>query len=182
MNTLKASFDESLPDPTLPWPINWSGVTLLAHSELLRLVAYHDITGKPTIGWGETVNVVMGMTWTRKQADADLLAGMVEYTAEVLRLCHVTPGSNQLAALVVCAWNIGIGGLTGSTMLRKHNLRDFVGAAQAFAAWNKVHVRGQLVVSAELVGRRAEEAALYSRIDDAKQRKPVPQTVVTPEP
>lgn len=178
---MSATFDESLPDPTLPWPINWAGVTLLAHSELLRLVAYHDLTGKPTIGWGETVNVAMGMTWTRQQADADLLAGMVEYAAEVRRLCRVNTGSNQLAALVVCAWNIGIAGLTGSTMLRKHNLRDFAGAAQAFAAWNKVHVHGQLVVSAELVGRRADEAALYSRPDIAALREPVPQTVAPPD-
>ena len=182
MNTLKASFDESLPDPNLLWPINWSGVTLLAHSELLRLRAYHDMTGTPTIGWGETENVKMGMVWTREQADRDLLHGLIEYTDAVRAMCKGPTGSNQLAALVVCTWNIGIAGMSGSSMMRKHNLGDFVGASAAFALWNKAHVRGQLVVSAELVGRRAEEAALYSRIDDAKQREPVPQTVVTPEP
>lgn len=179
---MKPAFDESLPDLNLPWPINLAGVTLLAHSELLRLVAYRDITGKPTIGWGQTDHVKMGMVWAREYADRDLLHGLIEYTDAVKAMCKVPTGSNQLAALVVCAWNIGIAGMSGSSMMRKHNLGDFVGASAAFALWNKAHVRGQLVVSAELVGRRAEEAALYSRIDDATQREPVPQTVITPEP
>ena len=180
MNTPKASFDESVPDPNLLWPIIWAGVTLLAHSELLRLVAYRDITRKPTIGWGQTENVTMGMTWTREQADRDLLRGLIKYTDAVKAMCKITPNANQLAALVVCEWNIGIAGLTTSTMIRKHNLGDFAGASAAFALWNKARVHGELVVSAELVGRRADEAALYSRLDDL-MRQPVPQTVEPPD-
>ena len=178
---LTDAVDLTVPDPSLDWPITWEGVTLLAHREALRLKPYRDITGKPTIGWGQTDGVTMDMTpWTRQHADDDLLEGLVDYTDQVLIMCAVAPSRNQLAAFVVCAWNIGLAGLRGSSMMRLHNVGDFAGAAAAFAAWNKSHVDGQLVVVQALVESRANEAALYLRRDAGAPRIPVPQTVAEP--
>lgn len=65
---------------------------------------------------------------------------------------------NQFDALVDFAYNLGIGNLRSSTLLRKHKTGDYVGAASEFKRWN--HAAG--VVLAGLTTRRLKEAALYA--------------------
>ncbi|MBP8236036.1 MAG: lysozyme, partial [Rhizorhabdus sp.] len=49
------------------------------------------------------------------------------------------------------AYNVGVGALRGSTLLRKLNAGDFAGAAEQFLVWNKAGGK----VLAGLVKRRA---------------------------
>ena len=42
---------------------------LIQHFETLKLKAYLDIFGVPTIGWGHTKNVKLGSSCTKEQAD-----------------------------------------------------------------------------------------------------------------
>ncbi|KAI5914588.1 lysozyme [Thauera sp. 2A1] len=158
-----------LPKRDLPWPIAWEGVAEIARSEGCRLTAYRDVVGVPTIGWGRTRDVVMGMKQTQAEADADLLHEL-QVLADEVRACLTQPASaSELGAMVSLAYNIGMGwrgtkrpkgakdGFRQSTVLRAHNHGDRAAAARAFALWNKAG--GQVVNG--LVARRAREAALY---------------------
>lgn len=149
----------------------------------VRFVKGKELSGAPwTIGYGFTDGVNEGDTMTRPAADTRLARELLPYVAAVRRACKVEPNENQLAALVVCAWNIGIAGITGSSMVKAHNRSDFAAAARAFALWNKA---GGVVVDA-LVTRRAAEADLYRTpapsddaglVDDEVGPEPIPQAV-----
>jgi lysozyme len=110
-----------------------------------------------TIGWGFTDGVGQGDEISRPAADAKLSRMLLQYRSDVLRMCTVRPNENQLAALVVCGWNIGLPRLRTSSMIKAHNRGDIAAASRAFSLWNKA---GGKVVNA-LVTRRAAESALY---------------------
>lgn len=114
--------------------------------------------GNPwTIGYGETLGVTFDMRWTRDEAHRRLLVRLGEFERGVLELCTVEPNPNQCAALTSFAYNVGLGGLKKSSVLRNHNAGNFQAAARSFGLWNRAG--GQ--VMAGLTRRRAEEAALY---------------------
>lgn len=173
-----------LPNRSLPWPITWAGVVEIARSESCRLVAYQDIVGVWTIGWGRTRNVRQGMTQTQAEADQDLLEELSALSEAVRDACVIEPTPNQHAAMVSLAYNIGMGwrstrkpkgakdGFRQSSVLRAHNRADFESAARAFALWNKAG--GQVVNG--LVARRAREAALYMTPDSIYAQHMRPQS------
>lgn len=173
-----------LPDPSLPWPIIKEGVFLCAQREQCRNVTYLDWPGKkPTKGWGETSGVAIGDTpWTDAECDQRFVVALTERANAVRAMCKVPPTAHQLAGLVVCAYNIGVPALRGSSMMKAHNRGDFLAAARAFLLWNKATdaATGKLIVVEELVGRRHAEAALYLTPDVGTMQYPVPQTVVPP--
>lgn len=85
---------------------------------------------------------------------------------------HVTAdiGQDAFDALVSLTFNIGTGGFIGSTVLRKLNAGDKLGAALAFLLWNKTtdpHT-GALVVSDNLKRRRLSEATQFYGSDPTK--------------
>lgn len=82
-----------------------------------RLVAYLDAAGKATIGYGHTRGVKMGDKineyWAR-----ELLRQDVERTAHQVLALGVCRTQGQLDALVSFAFNMGIGRLRKSTLLK----------------------------------------------------------------
>jgi lysozyme len=169
---------QPLPDPSLPWPIVLEGVYLIATAEALMLNAYRCPAGVPSIGWGETDGVKMGDTCTKEQADRWLCDDLTDRARAVRDLCTMTPSQHELAAMVSFAYNVGLGGLKTSSVLRCHNAGDHAGAARAFSLWNKARdpQTGQLRELAGLTRRRAAEAALYLT-PDGDAREPMPQAV-----
>lgn len=117
------------------------------------------LSGAPwTIGWGFTKDVRAGDRMTRVAADRRLASEMeYEYVQPIKAACTVEPNDNQLAAMTVLAWNIGIPRFLKSTVLRCHNQADFVAASRAFDLFNKSKGR----VSAGLTQRRRQEGTLY---------------------
>ena len=150
-----------MPCPYTPSP---SALALLGHFEGCRLLAYlptpHD---RPTIGWGSTQHadgrpVRLGERWSQAEANAHRDRDVAAFGASVAQLIGDAPTiQSQFDALVVLAYNIGVSGLAGSTLLRLHKAGDFAGAAAAFAAWR--FQAGRPLPG--LVRRRAAEAALY---------------------
>jgi lysozyme len=164
----------------MKWPIITAGVELIKEFEGFREHAYIDIAGVPTIGWGFTDGVKPGDRMTRDEGDKRLARELAVYTAEVREMCEVAPNSYQLAALVSCAWNIGVEGLRGSSIIKAHNRGDNTAAARAFGLWNKARIRGVLQPVAGLTRRRNAEAALYlTPIDNSEE---MPQAVAPPKP
>lgn len=131
-----------------------------------RLTAYPDpgSGGVPwTIGYGSTRDeqgraIVPGTTWTQERAEARLAAEVAEFAKGVDKLIGAAPTTlGQRAALVSIAYNIGLGALKESTLLRLHKEGDYAGAENQFARWSKA--AGKTMQG--LVNRRAAEAAIY---------------------
>jgi len=115
---------------------------LTERTEGLRLVAYRDCVGVLTIGYGHTNAaglplVTPGLRWTQEQADAVLAQDMLAVENGLARLLRRQPTDRQFDALADLTFNIGLGAFRSSTLLRKFNAGDLMGAAQAFLAWNR---------------------------------------------
>lgn len=166
-----------LPDPSLAWPLDFDAVTEIAESEGCRLKAYRCPAGVWTCGWGETDGVGPNTVWTQAYADQRLCDSLGERVGAVLDLCKVEPTRKQLGALVSLSYNIGVGALAKSTVLKAHNRGDYLAAARAFALWNKYRNprTGKLEVSNGLTARRAREAAMY--LQPAERTETMPQAV-----
>ena len=141
---------------------------LIISFEGLRLQAYKDQAGIPTIGYGtimypDGTRVQMGDKITKEEAMEYLLHEVKEKRASILEvLGPVKLNTQQLAAVVSFVYNIGLGGFKNSTLLKRirasksdPTIRD------AFMMWNKVTVNGVKTVSRGLTYRRAKEADVY---------------------
>ena len=148
---------------------------LIEGSEGCALKAYPCPSGIPTIGYGHTCGVELGMSCTPAQASA-WLSEDVRYAEDLVR-AHVTAplNQNQFDALVSIIFNVGPGANGGkdgiiflatgqsSTLLRKLNAGDYAGAADEFPKW--CHCAGGTLL-AGLVTRRARERALFLGVQD----------------
>lgn len=136
------------------------GLELIKSFETLELEAYPDpgTGGEPwTIGWGHTGGVRPGDTCTEEQADAWLEEDVATAERAINRLVKVKLTQNQFDALCSLIYNIGVGAFEKSTLLRKLNFRDFLGAAAEFKRWNKSGGR----VMKGLTRRRLAEEKLF---------------------
>ena len=129
-----------------------------------KALAYPDPAtgGDPwTIGVGHTgPEVRKGVRWTEAQIDAALDADLRRFDEGVTSLIGKTATTQpQFDALVSFAFNLGLRNLGKSTLLTKHRVRDYAGAALEFQKWNKAAGK----VMAGLTRRRAAEAALYRK-------------------
>jgi lysozyme len=145
-----------------PTRISGRGLALIEEMEGCALAAYPDpgSGGDPwTIGFGHTgVDVHEGLTITQDQAEALLRQDVARFERGVAALVAGHPTTqNQFDALVSFAFNLGLGALTGSSLLRLHRLSAYGAAAGEFGKWT--HVGGRVLPG--LVRRRAAEAALY---------------------
>lgn len=130
---------------------------LIKQFEGCKLSAYLCPAGVWTIGWGRTTNVKRGDTCTQAQADAWLVQEYDAFERKVCALIKVAVTPNQLGALVSFAYNVGVGELQSSTLLRLLNQGDYAGAAAQFARWNRA--AGKTL--AGLTRRRKAEADLF---------------------
>lgn len=132
-------------------------IALIKRFEGCKLEAYRDSVGVPTIGYGHTKNVHMGDRITQAEADAFLAQDVKEHADGVLPLLLVQVTQGQFDALVSFAFNLGVGALKRSTLLRKTNDGDKIGASEEFGKW--VYAGAQKL--AGLVARRRAESQLF---------------------
>ena len=129
----------------------------LMEFEGLELEAYQDAAGVVTIGYGHTKDVEMGdkiSPWWAKE----LLVNDIREVEEQVRALGVARTEAQLDALVSFAFNLGIGRLKNSTLLRfireQRNMREIK------REWNRwVYAGGQRLKGLER--RRAWEARRF---------------------
>ena len=145
--------------------ISKTGIQLVKDFEGLRLNAYKCSAGVPTIGYGSTFypdksNVKMGDVLRDKEEAEILLINTLEdydiYVSKYTKSVKLT--QHQFDALVCFAFNVGLGNLSKSTLLKKvlSNPNDPTIPSE-FAKWN----RGGGVVLQGLVKRRRKEGELY---------------------
>lgn len=139
--------------------LSQDGVNLIKHYEGLRLHAYQDSVGIWTIGVGHTKNVHPGMVISEETADQFLRDDVEEAENAVMRLVKVPLDQAQFDALVSLVFNIGEGNFSHSTLLKKLNAHDYLGASAEFVKWNKAG--GKPVLG--LTRRRAAERDHFLR-------------------
>lgn len=126
--------------------------------EGLRLTAYKDSAGVPTIGYGHTRGVRMGDRISMSQAERYLENDLrsAEYYVDKL---GVAKTQGQFDALVDFVFNLGGSRLSSSTLLRKIRAKASVKDIQnEFRRW--VYAGGKVLPG--LVKRREWEAKRYA--------------------
>lgn len=148
----------------MAYHISRRGIDLITSFEGYRDVAYRDIAGIWTIGFGTTrvggVPVQHGQTITEDDAKVALL----DECAGILRFLEsgvVRPLlQHEVDALVSMCYNIGVGAFRRSTLRRTINANGIV-TERMFTDWNKVRVNGALVPSEGLTRRRRAEYKMF---------------------
>jgi lysozyme len=128
--------------------------------EALRLVAYPDpgTGGKPwTIGWGHTKGVKQGDRITQEQAEQFFSDDLAVFELTVNSVIKRPVTQNQFDAMVSLAFNIGGPEFAGSTLVKKFNAGDVLGAADQCLRWKF----GNGKVMPGLVKRRAAERETF---------------------
>lgn len=136
-------------------------IALVKHFEGRRLDAYTDAAGVRTIGYGHTARVGRRDSITPEQADQFLNDDMRTAQAAVLRNVKVPLNSNENAALVSLAFNIGEPAFARSTCVKVLNRGDRKRAADEMERFVKAHVGGKLVTLKGLELRRKAERDLF---------------------
>jgi lysozyme len=153
-----------------------AAVVVVGGFEGLRLTAYSDAVGVPTICYGETRGIRLGMKFTKPECDAMLIKGLDEFADGVERCvpsARVMPEPRYIAHLSL-AYNIGVGGYCKSSIARLENAGHTVAACDSFLKYN----RAGGVVFPGLTRRREKERALCLRDAPIVQ----PPTQPTPAP
>ncbi|MND20258.1 Lysozyme RrrD [compost metagenome] len=129
-------------------------------AEGLRLTAYKDGGGVWTIGYGHTgADVREGLTIPLSEAERLLTRDLRVAENHVNGAVKVKLTQNQFDALVSFVYNVGGEAFRSSTLLKKLNAGDYLGAADQFPRWNKDN--GKVVDG--LTNRRREERELFLR-------------------
>jgi GH24 family phage-related lysozyme (muramidase) len=135
--------------------------------------AYKCPAGVWTCGWGCTEGVNQHTQWTKAEAEEALAREMAKHEANVERLVRVPLNQGQFDSLVSLCYNVGVGNLSKSSLLKHLNSGDYARAASHFADWKYSTVAdpklamamkvkpGQKAVLPGLVKRRAAEAAMF---------------------
>lgn len=168
--------------------INTETLGLIKEFEGLELSAYKDPVGIWTIGYGHTAAAGLphpkaGMKLTEKEATDLLLRDLTIYENAVRTQVKVPLNDNQYGSLVSFTYNVGPGNFAKSTLLKKLNAKDYTGAANEFAKWNKA--KGKVLNG--LTRRRAAEKKLFlTRVSSVPVQEPKPNPVsvpsITPKP
>jgi lysozyme len=140
-----------------------TGYKLIQEFEGLKLSAYRCSAGVPTIGYGNTqyengVKVRMGDRITKERAETLFRILADRFASDVLKLVKSKVNQNQFNALVSFAYNVGIGNLRNSTLLKKVNADPNDETIEfEFLKW--VNAGGKRVQG--LVNRRVAESKMY---------------------
>jgi lysozyme len=98
--------------------------------------AYRDPVGVVTVCAGHTATARMGQVKTPAECSELLRQDTRVAEATVKRLVTVPVTQHQYDALVSFTFNVGSGNLAKSTLLKKLNNHDCVGASTEFLKWD----------------------------------------------
>lgn len=134
-------------------------IQLVKYFEGFEDTAYLCPANVWTIGYGRTRNVKEGDKVTEVQAERDLLEELEEFKHQVLNSVKVELTQNELDALTSWTYNLGVGNLKSSTLLKKLNAGNKDEVPAEIVRWNKANGK----VLAGLTKRREAEAELWAK-------------------
>ena len=133
------------------------GLALIKKFEGCRLEAYRCSANVLTIGYGHTGGVLETDVITQDDADKLLEQDIAKFEKYVNVNVAVELNQNQFDALVAWTFNLGVGNLRQSTMLRKLNEGDYQSVPSEMNRWNKA---GGKTLDG-LIRRRKAESLLF---------------------
>jgi len=137
--------------------ISLEGLALIKRFEGCRLEAYKCSANVLTIGYGHTGGVKETDTITQDEADKLLQEDVEQFEKYVDDNVTVELGQSQFDALVAWTFNLGVGNLRESTMLKKLNSEDYASVPSEMKRWNKA---GGKTLDG-LIRRRKAESLLF---------------------
>lgn len=136
-----------------------SAVSLVAYFEGYVPTVYRDPIGRLAVCYGHDDQTLKpGTTYTRAQCETMLADDLAKH-AEALNCVKTPMTDGQKAAFVSFAYNVGVSGFCGSTLVRKANAGDMAGACAELSRW--VMAGGKKLPG--LVNRRAAERELCEK-------------------
>ncbi len=139
--------------------ISDGGIAFIKVKEGFKSRVYRDIVSIPTIGYGHVLK--NGETFpdgiTEPEAESLLREDIQIAEKCIANSVKVELTQGQYDALCSFVYNLGCKALRGSTLLRKLNDGDDVGAADEFSKWH--HAGGKDVFG--LMVRREAEKAMF---------------------
>ena len=133
------------------------GLELIKKFEGCKLKSYKCPAGVWTIGYGHTEDVKEGDIVSPQEADKLLRADVFKFEEYVADNVMVNLTQNQFDALVAWTFNLGVGNLRNSTMLKKLNNADYTSVPFEMKRWNKA---GGKTLDG-LIRRRKAESLLF---------------------
>ena len=154
-----------LPLKPAPRPISVAAINTIKEFEGFETHAYVDTDGTPVIGYGLSriagKPVQLGDRISVEQANSALNSQLQVIQQELDKAIKVDLSDRQLGAIASLAYNVGVEDISSSTLVRKINEKDYVGAANEFLRWDKANVGGRLVQLPGLTRRRYAEQQLF---------------------
>lgn len=142
------------------------GIDHIKQWEKLELEAYlptpRDV---PTIGYGHTKGVAMGLTCTEEQAEVWLDEDCDHAERAVNQFTRVPMNQGQFNVLVSFVFNVGVGAFRRSTLLQEINEGNYKGVPAQLKRW--VYQDGEVLNG--LVRRRKMEAEMFSKASKSKK-------------
>jgi lysozyme len=133
------------------------GRRLIADWEGRELEAYRDGGGVWTIGVGHTgPDVRKGMVIDEAECDRLFDLDLQDHCIDRF-LGDCPTNQDQYDAMTSLAFNIGLERFRNSTVLKRHKMQNYVGAANAFLLWK--YDNGKLIPG--LLRRREAERKVY---------------------
>ena len=145
-----------------------TAIDLIKEQEGCILHTYLDSADVKTIGYGSTMltdgtKPPIGLKITQEQAQHLLqweVTNKTQALSGFLKNCNVN--QNQYDALTSFVFNVGIGALEGSTLLKKLRINpNDPTIRDEFMKWDKITKNGKKVTLDDLTRRRKIEADLY---------------------
>jgi lysozyme len=128
-------------------------VAIVIH-EGYRGDAYIPVAGDvPTIGFGTTSGVKLGDRTTPEKALQVAMKDVQNFEGAVKSCVGVPLTQNEYDAYISLSYNIGTGAFCRSTLVKKLNTKDYVGACNEILKWDKFNGKPL----AGLTKRRQEE-------------------------
>tara|TARA_R110000868_G_scaffold89976_1_gene250084 strand:+ start:2780 stop:3223 length:444 start_codon:yes stop_codon:yes gene_type:complete len=137
--------------------ISQEGLSLIKKFEGCKLNSYKCAAGVPTIGYGSTHGIEMGMSISQSRAEELLLEDISKFEDIVNESVKVVLNQNQFDAMVSWTFNLGGGNLKSSTLLKVLNGGDYEDVPNQIKRWNKANGK----VLEGLIRRREAEALLF---------------------
>lgn len=132
----------------------------MAGSEGVRLNAYKDVVGIPTVCFGETRNVKLGDKYTLEQCKSMLGDRIIEFETQMTS-CLSNPTvipDKSYAAFLSFTYNVGPGAFCSGSVARWINKGNIPAACDAMRLYNKAGKPPRIIKG--LDNRRKEEQTL----------------------
>lgn len=132
-------------------------ISMISKHEGTETKPYKDVVGVLTVCNGHTgPDIIPGKTYSKQECDALLKKDISVHSEGLLKCTNVPLNQNQYDAFVSFTFNVGVGAYCKSTLVKKLNAGDYVGACNELSKWDKSGGK----VYRGLTKRREEERKL----------------------